>query len=426
MKLARLLLHFMRSQRASVAIQFGLLLVPVLGIAGAALDYASAARVRESIQAAVDSAALAAASAVRDSFYSVTRHQDRQALAQRTFDGYLAANGWGGTANPGRMSLRINGNRITVTGDLDASSPTTLLQLFGRTSLAVGGHSTTTTAVGGYIDVYMLIDTSGSMAIGATSADVTRLRNEIGCAFACHDGNNAHRSGGRMVDAYTYAVERGITLRYHVVNRALINLADYISTQPNASTRYRIAIYSFDRYLNTNLRPTSNFSQVATRVPAAPATSGEQDGATRFNEVISSFLTEVGAGGDGSSPNQPQKIVILLTDGVQDPGRFWVSQPAYRTQVAPIGIAFCDTLRRNGIQIGVVQTPYEPMSWDWGYNETLGQPSQLGGRGTRHDDIEPQLRACAGPLYANAATEADITAAFRALLDTAVGTRITQ
>jgi Mg-chelatase subunit ChlD len=53
--------QFRKDCRGSTAILFGLLLMPVLACAGAALDYTRAARVRTVMQAATDAAALAAA-----------------------------------------------------------------------------------------------------------------------------------------------------------------------------------------------------------------------------------------------------------------------------------------------------------------------------------------------------------------------------
>jgi Flp pilus assembly protein TadG len=53
-----LLRSFRRAQSANVAIMFGLTLVPLLGIAGAAIDYSRAASDRTKMQAAVDTTAL--------------------------------------------------------------------------------------------------------------------------------------------------------------------------------------------------------------------------------------------------------------------------------------------------------------------------------------------------------------------------------
>src|SRR5689334_21832957 len=49
---------FLQSQSANVAIMFGLTAIPLLGLAGAAVDYSRAASDRTKMQAAIDTTAL--------------------------------------------------------------------------------------------------------------------------------------------------------------------------------------------------------------------------------------------------------------------------------------------------------------------------------------------------------------------------------
>ena len=55
--------RYVRNQRGSIAITFGLFLVPILGVAGAAVDYANATSLRSRMAQASDAAALAAVKA---------------------------------------------------------------------------------------------------------------------------------------------------------------------------------------------------------------------------------------------------------------------------------------------------------------------------------------------------------------------------
>ena len=57
----RSLRTFLRSRRGNVAVMFGLLCVPILGLVGTAIDYSMAARDQSAMQAALDSGALAGA-----------------------------------------------------------------------------------------------------------------------------------------------------------------------------------------------------------------------------------------------------------------------------------------------------------------------------------------------------------------------------
>jgi hypothetical protein len=64
------------------------------------------------------------------------------------------------------------------------------------------------------------------------------------------------------------------------------------------------------------------------------------------------------------------------------------------------------------------------MTWDWGYNATLGQPGSLGGA-TRVDDIPIALSACAGTNFIQASDPATIQSAFTTLFAKASPVRLT-
>jgi ketosteroid isomerase-like protein len=83
----------------------------------------------------------------------------------------------------------------------------------------------------------------------------------------------------------------------------------------------------------------------------------------------------------------------------------------------------CQTARNNGVSVGIIETPYLPMTWDWGYNATLGQPSTPGP--TRVDEISPAFRSCAGNLYVNATDATTIRSAFTTIMQNFKATRLT-
>ncbi len=91
----------------------------------------------------------------------------------------------------------------------------------------------------------------------------------------------------------------------------------------------------------------------------------------------------VGQAGDGTSKDGPLKLVLLLTDGVQSE-RNWVLQDnsgirfptaksSLQTVVTPINSKWCKQVKDLNATIGVLYTEYLPMTWDWGYNATLGK-----------------------------------------------------
>jgi hypothetical protein len=118
-------------------------------------------------------------------------------------------------------------------------------------------------------------------------------------------------------------------------------------------------------------------------------------------------------------------MVIIATDGVNDPTRAWAStQPALRSEVRVFDTGFCTTFKSNGVIVAIINTPYYPMPWDWGYNATLGQPGSLGGS-TRVDDIPIALRACAGNNFILAPDVSTIQSSFTKLFINASPIRLT-
>jgi Flp pilus assembly protein TadG len=67
----------------------------------------------------------------------------------------------------------------------------------------------------------------------------------------------------------------------------------------------------------------------------------------------------------------------------------------------------------------------QPMTWDWGYNATLGQPGSLGGA-TRVDDIPIALKKCAGQNFTIASDVTAIQTAFTNLFVKASPIRLTK
>ena len=101
-----------------------------------------------------------------------------------------------------------------------------------------------------------------------------------------------------------------------------------------------------------------------------------------------------------------------------------VQKSALRSQVRVFDTGFCSSFKSNGVTVAIINTPYYPMTWDWGYNATLGQPGSLGGA-TRVDDIPIALKACAGSNFLPAADVATIQSSFTTLFTKASPIRLT-
>lgn len=411
--------RFRAGQDGSVVVVFAVSLLSIMMFIGMAVDIGAAYSTKAKLDAIADSASLAGASIARSAFLSdgVGNSSKTNVIlesARETASTFFSSQlpDFGNVDAAPSTDVELVNGQITSTVSYTATYRPHLLSLLGYSEMALTGESVAAAAIVPYMEVTLLIDTSGSMAIGADEHEQILLKNQIGCAFACHD--NVAVKG--YADAYVYAKAKGITLRYDAVNKGIGNLIDEFDALDPGASAIKASIRSFDTKFAIKQAMTPSRSKLRWNMPTAPATSGETDGATKFNEGIGAVVAAIGNGGSGASPASPIKMLIIATDGVQDPGRFWVTQTQYRKDVAPFDMSFCDKLKAKGVQVGILHTPYIPMTDDWGYNATLGEPSQLGNPGTRADDVPRVLKACAGNLYFEATSSDAVTAGFVSIL----------
>jgi hypothetical protein len=282
-----------------------------------------------------------------------------------------------------------------------------------------------------YTDIYLMIDQSASMQIGASSADITKLRNKTGCAFACHDNNDAYAVAGQPYnkgDSFDWAQANGITLKFKLVNDGIQNFMSFLKTQDPSGQYIRVKLYSFDDTLHTLSSLTNNFDLISANLPTPQFVLDELVSSTHFNELVPLVQSAVGSSGDGSTQAKSKKIFMLASDGIQDPTRRWATdQPWLQVQVAPFDFTFCTQLQAKGVQVGILDTGYVPMPWDWGYMATVGASSLISGHsGTRQQDIAPLMKACAGDIYVDGSNGGNIGTAFQQMFTTAQPLRIAQ
>ncbi|WP_298957669.1 pilus assembly protein TadG-related protein [uncultured Methylobacterium sp.] len=418
-----------RSPQGSVSVLVAAALVPLVGMLGAGLDYSRATVSRGRLDAALDAAVLAAAQAAKAADAQNQNKEQIEAAAKKAGEAAFVAN----DAVVGNVVVQISpaltNRTVTITGTYTADVRTTVTQLIGYPTLPISGRSTASAELSPYIDIYLLIDVSASMALGATTADINKLTAAFGCAFACH---NDVKVKGTQYDSFQWAQKNGIRLRMNEINDGIADFVATLQKQGAAKQRLRIAVYSFSTSLTKLVGLTSTLSAATGNLPTAPDLSHEGGdpkvldyaGATQFGKIMPDFAKEVGVGGDGQTT--AKKLVIIATDGVQDPTRSWTNHVELRSQVTPFSPADCQKLDAS-VSVGVLYAPYLQMPWDWGYVATLGQPSQIGNRGTRFDDIVPQLKACASPgMFVDLGTTSSVASGFKSLFDTFAQVRLTR
>jgi Flp pilus assembly protein TadG len=409
--------HFRRDQRGNIAITFAVTLLPVLAAVGGAVDYSIANSQRAKIQAALDSAILAGAIAGKQSLDAGSGQSTAIAAANSAAASFFSGNMAGYTATL-TTNYTMNGLSLSGTGSASAAVPTNFMKVVGFPTIPINIASTATSSSQPYVNVYLLIDISASMLLPSTTAGITQMINgQGGCALACHYNTNG-------TDSYSWALNNGIQLRYQVVNQGVSNLLTYLGGNSTLQSHVKVGLWALDSSLSQMSSMTSSYTTVANNFPAPGVATNDAAAATPFNSLVGDFISAVGTAGDGSSSASPQKMVIIATDGVNDPTRAWVSDVSLRPQVKVFDTTFCTTFKTNGVTVAILNTPYYPMTWDWGYNATLGQPGSLGGA-TRVDDIPIALQACAGNNFAVASDVTAIEQAFIKLFTNASPIRLT-
>lgn len=120
--------RFKESTGGSAAVTFGLAALPLIGFAGAALDYSRAASIRTDMQRAVDAAALAL---VRDAGQLSDAQLEKR--GQAVFES-LFRTGSGTAAEPIKVTRTSKTIRVAAAGSVQ----TTLLEIMGFKTIEIG------------------------------------------------------------------------------------------------------------------------------------------------------------------------------------------------------------------------------------------------------------------------------------------------
>lgn len=170
----RVLRSLSREQRGSVAVLFGFLLIPLIGVVGLAVDSARAYAVQAQLQQSLDAAALAGGRVFH--LPAATRDATIQAFFDRNMQ-------------ESRFSAFVTGPLTivadTVNGTLDVSAsadmPTVLMRVLGFNTLTIGAE-TQITRKDTTLELALVLDVTGSMnngCGGCTGSKLNTLKNAI-------------------------------------------------------------------------------------------------------------------------------------------------------------------------------------------------------------------------------------------------------
>jgi Flp pilus assembly protein TadG len=310
-RLFSLLARFGRQRGAAVAITYALLAVPLIIATGGAIEFASAVAARATLNDAADAAALAAANQAKLLLSQSASNWSTSGVStgQTYFAAELTSLRFVSPPTP-TITITQSNSVITTTLTYSANVPTVLLKFAGISTIPLSNTVTVSAALPIYANIYIVIDNSESMGIGATANDQTLMYNAIGCTFACH-----YTDAYGQTDNVTAARASGATLRIDVVKSAVVAALNQL---PSTSSQIQVAVYTLGNTL-TNVYPlSSNISGAITAVNAIDVASTVGEGGTDTTASLSALNALLPTAGTGTTAASRSGVVIFATDAVQN------------------------------------------------------------------------------------------------------------
>ena len=485
-----------RDARGGVALMFALLAPLLVITAFGIIDISSVFEAKTHLQDSTDAAALAVSAA--DSANPNTAEAALKTIATNL----VAADFTGGTASITSFAVcsptqttdcattpsgtPIVTDTVSIATQVRAScwAPVMLPGVCtnGSQSMLITVKNTTNIGFPANIQINLVLDTSGSMIVGATANDVQAVVNwnnvtdkngtlvnwnsirdqgdsnsKVPCAFACHDFHSSNSTtygsaGSDMQQGLTNAHAAGATTRFDVMVSAASALLSH--EQQNVANNTQLAKNSY--YVNVYSVAdalTQTYSATAANDWTDPQTaiSNLYVGMdTHMNQNLPTLATQVGVNGTGSGAASPQKFVILVTDGVQsDFNSDFTSCTGYPADTAwnvspyqaggalspgwpgvygagcyaqPMSSAACTTMKKNGVVLAVLETPYVPLTGqdpgEYDLYETFVRHTIYPGGPNSSSTVSAALSACATTgYYFQANNSSDIATGFIDLTD---------
>jgi Flp pilus assembly protein TadG len=457
--------NFLPDRRANVTLIVALSAVPIFLCAAIALDMTNAVRVRTRLQDSTDAASLAASAAVaRNPNLTVAQLQAIAAdVLAADFAQYPATISEFHVCAPVQSDCSASSGAMrmnTVLLATRAEAPCPMAAMASGTcghagaTMPVSARNTTVIGMGATIQINLAMDSSASMIVGATPDDVSTIADWVGahwsqvkpgdpapfsgkdnppCAFACHDVGGSTTSAD-IVTGLTNAHDAGATTRYDVMISAAQQLVNHVQARAadsNLLARYAYVfnVYSFDTSLHQYLTRNLDYAQAQTAIQSV------QPGLdTHLSSAMGQMITSIGSNGTGVSVASPLKFLIIVTDGLEsDRDANWSGSCSnYDFQwrypnictggfAKTISAAQCARLKNNGVVVGVLETPYVPLTGQSPniapYERTVRQLIYPKGPSTA-STVSAALQACASTgYYFQATSPSDIASGFISLTD---------
>lgn len=317
---------FAGDTRGNFATMTAILLLPMFGFSALAIDHWSVASAKSEIENAADAAALGAisraAAVLKATGDKATAIKEGQFAGEDQFLGNIGKIPNTTTGKP-TITVAIKGLEITSSIKWNGVVKTHLGSLFKWSSQDLSGIAASSLTMQAYVQIHLLVDNSGSMGIGATSADQKKLFDETSCAIACHLPNR---------DGYLKAQKNKIKTRIDIVREALSEASENLSINATTPNILKIAFSSFsnDVVEIINIRSEAARSEkafkeaIGTKIGARGGLElTREGGGTDFHGALTTLTQKLGnSNGTGSSESDPLIYVVFITDGVEHSQQF--------------------------------------------------------------------------------------------------------
>ncbi len=329
---------FLSQEGGNFALLFAIFGTAAAIMFGVAISFAGLISARDQLDSNADAAVLAAVSrsVIKPGVASSTQIAASTTVAQNLFAG--------GTTPPNTtvatptITVTVNSGVYVATLSYTAQYTLPFGSILGISTLPVSATVSATSSAASnsaprYVDIYVLVDASGSMGIGATMNDITLMDSTSGmdgasggCSVACH-----------AIGTDAVAHNAGATLRFDVVRNAVEQITQSAETlNANGPLVIRMGLYSFATGFTTLHDISSDIPDVYSA--AQSMTLQGYDAGTNAATALQALQSKINSGdpviGNGSSVGSPQVFVILATDAISNStdnqsASTWVSSPTF-------------------------------------------------------------------------------------------------
>jgi len=370
-----------KNKKANVALTFALMVSPVMGLVGFAIDTGETVKAKKELRDLMDSAALTAVG--RNAINPDTGIYDAE-HSKKLVENYLKS-----YLNPSKINPRLKDVAYNINVIKKEQVISTVISYSAKVDgvfsdltigndLEIGDEITATSAPPTYLEVVMLVDASASMLIGASKADQDIMKKEIGCTFACHIEND---NNFKKIQA------KGAKVRFDVVKSAIASLMDDAKKLQVVPGQFSFSLYSFALGLQDVQSSTTDmdlFKAAALGMQPIPARLG---GGTNFRYSFQQLNAKLGESGSGISNDNRRRVLMIFTDGVATPVYYhkaptnygWIKDPNTVNWGPMVHWAYgfnaadCNQFKNKRITVSTLYTEYinaEPHGWS-GLDTTL-------------------------------------------------------